>query len=90
MLVEVMFGLISMIGLFLLPAILRGTFPERVIVGYLGMPRSYHGQATLEKFTSAVTLGSLLTVAIILLIGLLCFRDAFKIIRKLRVSHQES
>jgi heme/copper-type cytochrome/quinol oxidase subunit 1 len=86
-----MFGLICMIGLLLLPGIWKGTFPQMFILGYLGMSRRYHhGPVDFPNFNVAVTLGSLLGVAIILLIGALCFKDVFKIIRRLMVSHHES
>jgi heme/copper-type cytochrome/quinol oxidase subunit 1 len=81
LLVEAMFGSICMIA-----------FPQQfilVVLGYLGMPRRYH-PAELQRFDAAITLGAFLWVTIILLIGALCFKDVFKIIRKLRVSHHES
>lgn len=87
LLVEAIFGLICMMGLFLLPGI-RGQM-LLFIIGYLGMPRRYH-PAELQHVNPTITLGGLLGVAILLLIGALCFRDVFKTIRKLRVSHHES
>jgi len=85
-----MFGF-CMAGLLLLPEIWRGMFPVVFILGFLGMPRRYHASSDWRRFFEvSVTLGGLLTVAIILLIGALCFRDVFKLIRKLRVSHHES
>lgn len=59
------------------------------VIGYLGMPHRNH-PAEFQHVNLAITLGGLLGVAIILLTGVLCFRDVFKIIRKLRVSHHES
>jgi hypothetical protein len=53
------------------------------------MPRRYH-PAELKRFHVAIMLGDFLWVTIILLIGTLCFKDVFKIIRKLRASHHES
>ena len=86
-----MFGF-CMAALLLLPEIWNWTFPQQffiVIIGFLGMPHRYHRLAELQR-DSAITLGGLLAVTIILLIGALCFKDVFKIIRKLRVSHHES
>lgn len=89
LLVEGTFGF-CMAGLLLLPEIWRGMFPVLFILGFLGMPRRYHASSDLHRFNVSITLGGLLAVTIILLIGALCFRDVFKIIRKLRVSHHES
>jgi|GEM_PF-3788684 len=83
-----MFGF-CMAALLLLPEIWRGTFLQQFILGYLGMPRRYHASAEFQ-LANVITLGGLLAVTIILLIGALCFKDVFKIIRKLRVSHHES
>ena len=88
LLVEAMFGF-CMAGLLLLPEIWRGDFPVVFILGFLGMPRRYHASAKFQ-LVNVMTLGGLLAVTIILLISALCFKDVFKIIRKLRVSHQES
>jgi heme/copper-type cytochrome/quinol oxidase subunit 1 len=88
LLVEAMFGL-CMAALLLLPEIWRGTLPLQFILGFLGMPRRYHASAEFQH-VNVITLGGLLAVAIILLIGALCFKDVSKIIRKLRVSHHES
>ena len=79
-----------MAGLLLLPEIWRGMFPVAFILGFLGMPRRYHASSDLQRFNVSITLSGLLTATIILLIGALCFRDVFKIIRKLKVSHHES
>ena len=88
LLVEAMFGF-CMAALLLLPEIWRGTFPVVFILGFLGMPRRYHASAEFH-LVNVITLGGLLAVTIILLIAALCFKDVFKIIRKLRVSHHES
>ena len=81
LLLEAMLGLICMIA-----------FPRQfmlVVLGYLGMPRRYH-PAELQRFHVAIMLGDFLWVMIVLLIGALCFKDVFKIIRKLRASYPES
>jgi heme/copper-type cytochrome/quinol oxidase subunit 1 len=83
-----MFGL-CMAALLLLPGIWNWTLPQQFLIGFLGMPRRYHASAELQR-VNVITLGGLLAVTIILLIGALCFNDVFKIIRKLRVSHHES
>jgi len=91
LLVEAMFGF-CMAALLLLPAIWRGTFPQQffvAIIGFLGMPHRYHASVEFQR-VNVITLGGLLAVTIVLLIGALCFKDVFKIIRKLRVSHHES
>jgi len=44
----------------------------------------------LQRFNIAITLGDFLWMTIVLLIGVLCFKDVFKIIRKLRASYHES
>ncbi|HMH15782.1 MAG TPA: hypothetical protein VK578_21965 [Edaphobacter sp.] len=80
LLVGAVVGLICMIA-----------FPQQLmlaILGYLGMPRRYH-PAELQRFNFAFTLGDFLWVTIVLLIGALCFKDVFKIIRKLRASYHE-
>jgi hypothetical protein len=72
----------------LLPEVWRGTFPQQffiVIIGFLGMPHRYHRLAELQR-DGAITLGGLLAVAIVSLIGALCFKDVFQIIRKLRAT----
>jgi hypothetical protein len=81
LLVEAVFGLICMIA-----------FPQQfilVILDYLGMPHLYH-PAELQRFSVVITLGGFLWVTIVLLIGVLCFKDVFKMIQKLRVGHPES
>jgi heme/copper-type cytochrome/quinol oxidase subunit 1 len=88
LLIEAMFGF-CMAGLLLIPEIWRGTFLQQFILGYLGMPRRYHASAEIQR-VNVITLGGLLTVTIVLLIGVLCFKDVFKIVRKLRVSYHES
>jgi heme/copper-type cytochrome/quinol oxidase subunit 1 len=91
LLVETTFGLTCMATLLLLPGIWKGTFPLLFIIGFLGMPRRYDASASTEfQRVNVITFGSLLTVAIILLIGALCFKDAYKIMRKLRANEQES
>ena len=90
--VEAMFGLVCMAALFLLPELWKGTFPQQLIIaiiGLLGMPHRHHASARFQRF-NAVTLGGLLTVTIVLLIGALCFKDVVKKIRALRMSHHES
>jgi len=92
LLVEALFGLISMAALLLLPEIWKGTFPQQfitAIIGFLGMPHRYHASAEFQR-VNVITLGGLLAVTIVLLICALCFKDVFKIIRKLRVSDHES
>ena len=67
-------------------------FPQQfmlVVLGYLGMPRLYH-PPELQRFHVAIMLGEFLWVMIILLIGALCFKDVFKIIRKLRACYPQS
>ncbi len=89
LLVEAMSGLIC-IGLLLLPEVWRGTFPAAVfiaIIGFLGMPHRYHASAEFQR-VNVITLDGLFAVTIVLLIGALCFKDVFKIIRKLRVNHE--
>jgi uncharacterized membrane protein YjjP (DUF1212 family) len=91
LLVEAMFGLIC-IGLLLLPEVWNGTFRQQffiAIIGFLGMPHRYHASAEFQR-VNVITLGGLLVVTIVLLIGALCFKDVFKIIQNLRVSHHES
>jgi len=81
LLLEAMLGLICMIA-----------FPQQislVVLGYLGMPRRYH-PAELQRFHGALVLGDFLWVTIVLVIGALCFKDVFKIIRKLRGSYHDS
>jgi heme/copper-type cytochrome/quinol oxidase subunit 1 len=81
LLLEAMLGFICMIA-----------FPQQfilVVLGYLGMPRRYHPEE-LRCFHVAITLGNFLWVTIILLLGILCFKDVFKIIRRLRASYHES
>ena len=82
---EAMFGLVCMAALFLLPELWKGTFPQQFIIGFLGMPHRYHRLAELQR-DNAITLGGLLAVTIVSLIGALCFKDVFQIIRKLRAS----
>ena len=60
-----------------------------VVLGYLGMPRRYH-PAELQRFNIVITLGDFLWVTIVLLIDVLCFKDVFKIIGRLRASFHES
>jgi hypothetical protein len=87
LLVEALCGF-CMAALLLLPEVWRGTFPQQffiVIIGFLGMPHRYHRLAELQR-DGAITLGGLLAVAIVSLIGALCFKDVFQIIRKLRAS----
>ena len=81
LLLEAMLGFLCMIA-FLQQIIL-------VVLGYLGMPRRYH-PAELQRFHVATTLGDFLWMAIILLIGTLCFKDVFKTIQKLRATYHES
>jgi hypothetical protein len=91
LLIEAMFGF-CMAALLLLPEIWNWTFPQQLfiaIIGFLGMPHRYHDSAEFQR-VNVITLGGLLAVTISLLIGALCFKDVFKIIRKLRVSHHES
>jgi hypothetical protein len=91
LLVEAMFGF-CMAALLLLPEIWQGTFPQRFVIatiGFLGMPYRFHASAEFHR-VNVITLGGLLAVTIILLIGALCFKDVFKLIRKLRVSRHES
>jgi len=91
LLVEAMFGL-CMAALLLLPEIWNGTFRQQfyiALIGFLGMPHRFHASAEFQR-VNVITLGGLLAVTIVLLIGALCFKDVFKIIRKLRVSHHES
>jgi len=76
-----------MMGLLLLPEI-RGRM-LLFIIGFLGMPHRYH-PAEFHHVNIGITLGRFLGVAIILMIGALCFIDVFKIIRKLKVRHHES
>jgi hypothetical protein len=88
LLVEATFGLIC-IRLLLLPEVWRGTFLLQFILGYVGMPRRYHASADF-RLDHVITLGGLLAVPILLLIGALCFKDVLKLLRRLRVSHHES
>ncbi len=99
--VETTFGLIYMTGLFLLPSICVGSFPQRFFLGYLGMPRRY-GASNIDKaelakaairgqeFNAISALIGLLVVAFLFLNGLLWFKDVVAISRRLRASHRES
>ena len=81
LLVEAMLGLICMIA-----------FPQQfllVVLGFLGMPRRYH-PAELQRFHVVFLLGDFLWVVIVLMIGIFCFIDTFKVIRKLRASYPKS
>ena len=81
LLVEAMLGLICMIA-----------FPQQfllVVLGFLGMPRRYH-PAELQRFHVVFLLGDFLWVVIVLMIGVFCFKDAFRVIRKLRASYPKS
>jgi hypothetical protein len=92
LLVEAMFGLICMASLLLLPGIWRGTFPQQfiiAIISFLGMPHRYHASAEFQR-VNVITLGGLLALTIVLLIGALCLKDVFKKSQKLRMSHHES
>jgi heme/copper-type cytochrome/quinol oxidase subunit 1 len=81
LLVEAMLGLICMIA-----------FPHQfllVVLGFLGMPRRYH-PAELQRFDVVFLLGDFLWVMIVLMIGVFCFKDTFRVIRKLRASYPKS
>jgi heme/copper-type cytochrome/quinol oxidase subunit 1 len=93
--VETTFGLIYMTGLFLLPSIYDGSFPQ-FFLGYLGMPRRVHASTmaapavSWQNFNAMAAFIGLLLVTFLFLNGLLWFKDVFAIIRKLRTSHRES
>ena len=89
--VETTFGLVYMTGLFLLPSICQGNFPQMLILGFLGMPRRYHASAAdvppvLQRFDAIAALAGLLVVTFLVLNGLLWLKDVRDIIRKLRTS----
>lgn len=89
---EAIFGLICMAALLLFPAISRGPFPNNLIIAMLiplGMPRRYHpGSAGFQP--DPISVGGLLALAIVFLIGSVCLIDVYKKTRKLRTSHHES
>ena len=92
LIIEAMFGLICIAALLLLPGIWRGTFPQQfiiAIISFLGMPHRYHASGEFQR-VNVVTLGGLLAVTIVALIGALCLKDVFKKSQELRMSHHES
>jgi heme/copper-type cytochrome/quinol oxidase subunit 1 len=80
LLVEAVLGLICLIA-----------FPQQfllVVLGFLGMPRRYHPAE--QRFHVVFLLGDFLWVVFVLMIGVFCFKDAFRVIRKLRARYPKS
>ena len=63
----------------------------QLIIGFLGMPREYDAfaRAGYQHLVNVTTVGSLLAVTILFLLGGLCFNDLFGIMREMR-AHPDS
>ena len=79
LLIEAILGF-CMAALLLLREIWNWTFPQQsfiAIIGFLGMPHRYHASAEFQH-VNVITLGGLLAVTIVILIGALCFKDVLR------------
>jgi hypothetical protein len=88
--IDLVFGALFMAGLLFLPSIQQGVFPQRLVVGYLGMPLHHSDPIVMQRFNTLAKLAGLLGVILAVLISFLWFRDVLLVTRKLHTINRRS
>lgn len=88
--IDLVFGTLFMAGILFLPGIQQGVFPQRLVVGILGMPLHYSDPIVMQRFHTISKIAGLLVVILAVLISFLWFRDVSLVIRKLHTINRGS